>query len=140
MKVINAVFIAAALGYGALCLGCAPKALDPSVVKAADDPNWHHISPLPVESGFYKMYDYEDGRICYLVVDRTYPGRSIAMSLECQYNADEQQQAEPVTEAAVKPTFMSVAYDREKARNKPVPKKPTKYPCLKWPQGMCRVG
>lgn len=94
MKLVNAAFIAATLGYGALCLGCAPKAYDPGVVKAVDDPVWGHISPLPAESGFYKMYDHEDGRLCYLV--RINNSKNDDVSLECQYNEDLQPPSTPV--------------------------------------------
>lgn len=142
MKLVNLAFIVATVGYGALCLGCAPKALDPAVAQAEelkiDDPYWHRISPLPNKDGFYKMYDHEDGRICYIIVTGPRGRIDKGVSLECQYNEEA-----PVVEEqrAVDMRVSAVRFDRWKepierprpkcTRNKPcvIPK-----PCLpKWP-------
>lgn len=133
MKVVNAAFVLAAVGYAVMAVGCGPRTHDPDVAEAKDDPNWALISPLPESDGFYKMYDHEDGRLCYLVVDRFNNDR--AVSLECQYNRDEQPSA-PVQEEAVN-MHVSFFRDIDKQRNKD-PRKPVKpKPCLKWPYGLC---
>lgn len=134
---VNAAFVLAAVGYAVMAVGCGPRTHDPAVAEAKDDPNWAFISPLPESDGFYKMYDYEDGRLCYLVMDR-YNGRAIGTSLECQYNRDEKEQSSfpPVQEETVN-MHVSFFRDIDKQRNKD-PRKPVKpKPCLKWPYGLC---
>ena len=87
MKTFTTLFAVAAVGYAAMCAGCAPPQYDPAVAGPTEDSAWIRMSGLPRKSGFYKMRDLEDGRLCYLV--RINNGRNDDMSLECQYNADE---------------------------------------------------
>ena len=137
-KLVNIVFVLAAAGYAAMAVGCGPTQYDLAVADARelaiDDPYWSRISPLPEKDGFYYMHDKENGRLCYIVINKYWD----AMSLECQYNADEPQQGLQIAEPEIVPDLTAGFYWKDILRRGLERQK--KYKCEKPPRGLCQIG